>query len=463
MSLRSRFVIYFTSIGIFFACVGAVCYKWYDYRESDYLHNEEAMVVEFRILSDLKFKIQNLSLSLLSDYETTQEPFFEKWCEQFYSDLDLYLSLSGKEESLGMEILFHSELESLRSAYLQREMVTMKTISSKWLSKIETVMTGELEEMAEQQMQIATLVDERKWVLLLSAVGLLFLIVMIGYFLADRLTQVLFSLTTSMQAYRMGKPSTIPKLHPNMSTEEKALLQAFEDLTLKLDLSEKRRLELYRFIVHDFNGAMMAHWSTLDLLLSKIQTKRHESIDDETAAIHSSRQHLEILLQDLLDQQRDSILPTDLCPLPLLDVVEAWSDRFLPLIKQHGIELHIEVAETLVVLGDEVLIGRILQNLLINSLRYFSRSGCIQITANRNESLIELFFKDNGRGIPEDIRHEIFATGIGDRQSEVQQGLGLAFCLQAMKCMDGSIQLCENESTSTAGACFKMLFKAIDP
>ena len=99
---------------------------------------------------------------------------------------------------------------------------------------------------------------------------------------------------------------------------------------------------------------------------------------------------------------------------------------------------------------------QILLNLLVNavySLKNVAKPRELQIMARQIENdSMELLIRDNGTGIPNEIRHKIFDPFFTTKPLGEGTGLGLAMSKQLIDAINGKLELVE----STQGACFKL-------
>jgi len=118
-------------------------------------------------------------------------------------------------------------------------------------------------------------------------------------------------------------------------------------------------------------------------------------------------------------------------------------------------EKHVTVkvdVHSLIVEADEQLLRQALFNLLLNAIQAVDLNGQIEVVANRqgaSRSAIEI--RDNGPGVPEDKRAEIFKPYFTTQRAGT--GLGLAVCQQIVLAHGWEIQCLPNQPT---GAIFRI-------
>ena len=98
---------------------------------------------------------------------------------------------------------------------------------------------------------------------------------------------------------------------------------------------------------------------------------------------------------------------------------------------------------------DEVLIERVLCNLLENAAKYSSDSEIIEVSANKGKQFVEISVVDAGVGFDQEPSQlfEMFTRGISDTNKS-GMGLGLAICKEIVEAHGGSIVARNNEVQS---------------
>jgi len=92
---------------------------------------------------------------------------------------------------------------------------------------------------------------------------------------------------------------------------------------------------------------------------------------------------------------------------------------------------------------DKDRIGRMINNLLGNAIKFSSAGEEIIIAAEQKDKTILISVKDNGIGIPPGMQNEVFNTFSGIRRmgtaGEKSFGLGLSICKQIVEAHNGEI------------------------
>ena len=103
--------------------------------------------------------------------------------------------------------------------------------------------------------------------------------------------------------------------------------------------------------------------------------------------------------------------------------------------------------------GSDILIYRLVYNLVENAIKYNHSGGQVTVTADRKEKHVYLSVKDTGTGIPEELKERVFEPFFRVDKSRSRElggvGLGLALVREIVRVHDGSITVKSNPSGGT--------------
>jgi chemotaxis family two-component system sensor kinase Cph1 len=101
----------------------------------------------------------------------------------------------------------------------------------------------------------------------------------------------------------------------------------------------------------------------------------------------------------------------------------------------------LEIAELPVIVGDRAQLGRVFQNLVANGLKFHSAEPPrVAVWAERREATWLFSVRDNGVGVPPELRDEIFSMFKRAHGEEVAGcGTGLAVCRKIVEAHGGAI------------------------
>ena len=137
-------------------------------------------------------------------------------------------------------------------------------------------------------------------------------------------------------------------------------------------------------------------------------------------------------------------------------VLDALVDEVLedlePLAETKNIRL-IGKCKDITMVGSDILIYRLVYNLVENAIKYNHSGGQVTVTADRKEKHVYLSVEDTGTGIPEELKERVFEPFFRVDKSRSRElggvGLGLALVREIVRVHDGSITVKSNPSGGT--------------
>ena len=137
-------------------------------------------------------------------------------------------------------------------------------------------------------------------------------------------------------------------------------------------------------------------------------------------------------------------------------VLDALVDEVLedlePLAEGKNIRL-IGKCKDITMVGSDILIYRLVYNLVENAIKYNHSGGQVTVTADRKEKHVYLSVEDTGTGIPEELKERVFEPFFRVDKSRSWElggvGLGLALVREIVRVHDGSITVKSNPSGGT--------------
>ena len=137
-------------------------------------------------------------------------------------------------------------------------------------------------------------------------------------------------------------------------------------------------------------------------------------------------------------------------------ILDALVDEVLedlePLAEGKNIRL-IGKCKDITMVGSDILIYRLVYNLVENAIKYNHSGGQVTVTADRKENHVYLSVEDTGAGIPEELKERVFEPFFRVDKSRSRElggvGLGLALVREIVRVHDGSITVKSNPSGGT--------------
>ena len=139
-------------------------------------------------------------------------------------------------------------------------------------------------------------------------------------------------------------------------------------------------------------------------------------------------------------------------------IVEEVLADLEPLAVEKNIKL-IGKCEDATMIGSDILIYRLVYNLVENAIKYNHPLGQVTVTAYQRNKHVYLSVEDTGSGIPRELRERVFEPFFRVDKSRSRElggvGLGLAFVREIVRVHDGSICI---KSGKTGGTIFEVTF-----
>ena len=195
--------------------------------------------------------------------------------------------------------------------------------------------------------------------------------------------------------------------------------------------------------------------SLMQVQLDLYNSTRHPDNDADTLQtikmVTEQNGRLSKMVKTLLDMSelqtvgRDDEIMVD----ALVDEVLADLD---PLAQEKNIKLTGK-CKNITMVGSDILIYRLVYNLVENAIKYNHPGGQVTVTAYWKEKHVYLSVKDTGNGIPEELRERVFEPFFRVDKSRSRElggvGLGLALVREIVRVHDGSIAVRSNPSGGT--------------
>ena len=115
--------------------------------------------------------------------------------------------------------------------------------------------------------------------------------------------------------------------------------------------------------------------------------------------------------------------------------------QFAPLSRQEGYAIQCEIAAGLFADGDEKQLGRVMYNLLDNTITHAGEDKTVLVRAMEKQDRIRVEVEDHGEGIPEDVLPyvwERYFRAAQRKRNKKGSGLGLAICREIIERHKGS-------------------------
>ena len=249
--------------------------------------------------------------------------------------------------------------------------------------------------------------------------------------------------------------------------QEKQLYRELEEKHEALQAAEQTRDAMVNMIVHDLRNPLQSVLGFAELLSITVGKR---PIDGKKLSHHlqficNSANEMSFLIKSILDASKMEAgkMPVSLISINAVQLIDDICKQFDLQAKSKGVLLSFEAgSDKIMVRADRELLSRVLQNLLVNALKYTAGPKNVVLSVKRDGHNALFCVANDGPGIPKRYREKIFEKyfqiEIGDDRKRYGVGLGLAFCKMATEAMGGKIWV---ESEKEKDVSFKVALKMV--
>jgi two-component system OmpR family sensor kinase len=283
-----------------------------------------------------------------------------------------------------------------------------------------------------------------------------------GYFLARKSLAPVVAM--SAQAEKIGAANLHDRLVVRNEKDELGVLaRSFNELLERLEQSFERQRRFVADASHELRTPVAILRGEAEVALSQ-PVRPSEEYRESLTVLHEESQRLTRIVEDLFTLTRADAGQYPLTPRNFyLDELIAdcvHSARTLAIAKQ--ISLTVASEEELSILADELLVRRMILNLLDNAIKYTQHGGRITIACARRERSYVLQITDTGPGIPKQMQAHVFerfvrtdeARSRGEHDGGGGAGLGLSIARWIAEVHEGRLELTHSDQAGSTFAAF---------
>ena len=202
---------------------------------------------------------------------------------------------------------------------------------------------------------------------------------------------------------------------------------------------------------HELRTPLSLMQVQLDLYHSTQHKHNDECTEQTITMVMEQNEKLSKMIKTLLDMselqsvERDDIIMVDA-------LVEEVIADLEPLAIEKNIRL-IGNCRNANMQGSDILIYRVVYNLVENAIKYNHSGGQVTVTSYQKDKNVYLSVEDTGSGIPRELKERVFEPFFRVDKSRSRElggvGLGLALVHEIVRAHDGSIAVKDNPSGGT--------------
>ncbi|HEX5086257.1 MAG TPA: HAMP domain-containing sensor histidine kinase [Nocardioides sp.] len=203
------------------------------------------------------------------------------------------------------------------------------------------------------------------------------------------------------------------------------------ELVRELKALDDYKSKLIATLSHELKSPLAAMLANIEFLTGSIDLE--PGALDVLAAVNRGASRLVRVVEDLLLLAKvgDPHLPLLTRPVDVLGAVEDVVN-FIPLADQPRIKVEVQGdAAAMVAMGDPAEVDILVTNLVSNALKYSDAASTVTVTLSRDEEWVVLACEDQGIGISESDRKQLFREFFRSESAEVkaQAGTGLGLTI----------------------------------
>ena len=248
-------------------------------------------------------------------------------------------------------------------------------------------------------------------------------------------------------------------IEENRIAELDRLRTSYNKMLLRLSESFETQRQFTGNAAHELRTPLALIQAQLDLYHTTEHPESTTATEETIQMVTEQNERLSKLVRTLLDMSElQTVSRND--RIELHSLIEEVLTDLEPLAQEKKVELiqkSQKVKETadevLFLTGSDILIYRMLYNLVENAIKYNRKDGTVMVSALREKNKVVLTVSDTGNGIDEAFREQIFEPFFRVDKSRSRElggvGLGLALVREIVRVHDGKIEVRGNEQGGT--------------
>lgn len=247
------------------------------------------------------------------------------------------------------------------------------------------------------------------------------------------------------------------RIEENNFSELNQLSVSYNKMLERLSEAFEMQRQFTANAAHELRTPLAVMQLQIDLYNSSKHPDNDTSAQQTISMITEQTERLSKMVRTLLDMSELQTIARDE-EIAISALVEEVLADLEPLAQEKGINL-IEKCDNVLLMGSDILLYRLVYNLVENAIKYNFSGGTVTVTATQQNSQLHLTVEDTGNGIPEELKERIFEPFFRLDKSRSRElggvGLGLALVREIVRVHNGSILVKNNANSGTT---FEVIF-----
>lgn len=227
--------------------------------------------------------------------------------------------------------------------------------------------------------------------------------------------------------------------------------------------NERLRHSLVRSLSHDLKTPLTTLTLGAESVLEKLKRRDHDGAFDETVQLIKSSERMSRLVTNMLDMaklQSGSFKP-NMAFFPADELVSGGLGLLKERLRDFKLDIKLQ-PDCPLLFGDQVLLERLLFNLLDNAVKYCPFGSRILIEVTQRNQTVMVAVHDNGPGLPAGDPQKLFDPfRRGQKESKIAGvGLGLAICRSIARAHNADLLALPS---TMGGASFILMLPYVEP
>mgnify|MGYP004456298927 FL=1 len=278
----------------------------------------------------------------------------------------------------------------------------------------------------------------------------------VTYFISGRALQPLADFSKKIEQVQAQNLSD-SRIEENKVKELNQLSVSYNKMLDRLSEAFEVQRQFTANAAHELRTPLALMQVQLDSYHSTKHPDNDASTNQTIQMVTEQNERLTKMVKTLLDMSELQTIARDET-IALDDLIEEVLVDLEPLTQEKNITL-INECNAVTLCGSDILIYRLVYNLVENAIKYNRINGSVTVKAFAKDKHIYLTVADTGNGIPEDLKERVFEPFFRLDKSRSRElggvGLGLALVHEIVRVHDGSIQVKDNPS---GGTIFEVIF-----